>query len=213
MSGLRARLGLVLVALACGGVSPVDTSVEEQDCTTGFGSWESSPYVLPYPEGHSYRVSQGNCAKVVGAHGGKRRFAYDFDMPLGNPVTAARPGLVEVVIQQWPDNAGGRGQDNMVRVNHGDGTFADYVHLMQNGVRVQLGETVEQGDTLAASGNSGFSSGPHLHFHVEKYGTCTPSDPITGEGGCEAAPVNFSNTAPNPTGLVEGTSYRAGPIG
>ena len=94
----------------------------------------------------------------------------------------------------------------MVRVNHGDGTFADYVHLMQDGVIVENGMSVEQGDTIAHSGNSGFSSGPHLHFHVERYGTCNPIE------GCISAPVNFRNTTPNPTGLVTGQVYAAGPI-
>ena len=119
-------------------------------------------------------------------------------------VIAARGGFVEVVIEQWPDVAGGRGQDNMVRINHGDGTFADYVHLMQDGAIVEPGMTVQQGDTLASSGNSGYSSGPHLHFHVERYGTCNPID------GCLSVAVNFRNTRANPIGLVEGQAYLAG---
>lgn len=207
---------LILIFLSWAGCSDGEMVRPEgtaQDCETGFGPWELSAYVLPYPEGHAYRMSQGNCAKLVGAHGGKRRFAYDFDMPLGSPVIASRDGLVEVVIRQWPDVAGGRGQDNMVRINQGDGTFADYVHLMQDGALVEVGDIASQGDTIAFSGNSGYSAGPHLHFHVERYGTCTPIDPSTGAGGCQSVPVNFRNTDPNPTGLVTGRTYEAGSVG
>ena len=205
MTTRTASLGLAagaVIVLACE-ADPVLPTLVEQDCENGFSAWESSLYVLPFPEGRSYRVSQGNCAKLTGAHGGKRRFAYDFDMELGDPVIAARGGLVEVIIEQWADVAGGRGQDNMVRINHGDGTFADYVHLMQDGAIVELGMTVQQGDTLASSGNSGYSSGPHLHFHVERYGTCNPTD------GCQSVPVNFRNTRANTFGLVEGQVYLA----
>lgn len=204
-----------LVAMACSADEPVLAPADQPlgDCVSGFGPWETSRYVLPYSAGERYRVSQGNCAKTVGAHGGKRRFAYDFDMPIGTAVVASRPGLVEVVIERWPDVTGGRGKDNMVRVNHGDGSFADYVQVRQNGVVVSTGDRVQQGDTVAFSGNSGFSSGPHLHFHVELHGTCTPTDPVTREGGCQSAPVNFSNTIANPTGLVTGQFYEAGTTG
>ncbi|WP_277619852.1 M23 family metallopeptidase [Chryseobacterium angstadtii] len=47
---------------------------------------------------------------------------------------------------------------------HPDGTFAQYYHLKQNGVKVNIGDQVKKGDVIGLSGNTGWSKGPHLHF-------------------------------------------------
>ena len=57
----------------------------------------------------------------------------------------------------------GIGTENWVFIQHADGTVMQYVHLTQNGVLVSVGESVAQGQTIAISGNTGCSSGPHLH--------------------------------------------------
>ncbi len=47
-----------------------------------------------------------------------------------------------------------------------DGSFAEYVHLAQHSTTVSLGDHVEAGQRIAASGNTGWTTGPHLHFAV-----------------------------------------------
>ena len=90
-------------------------------------------------------------------------------MPTGTRACAARDGTV-VAFRQ--DSAVGAPREkyenaaNYVVVQHDDGTFAEYLHLKQNGVAVSLGQKVKAGETLGFSGSTGFSSEPHLHFAV-----------------------------------------------
>jgi len=58
------------------------------------------------------------------------------------------------------------GAANIVRILHDDGTHAVYAHLNWNSIRVRPGDHVERGEYIADSGNTGFSSGPHLHFEI-----------------------------------------------
>ena len=54
----------------------------------------------------------------------------------------------------------------MVVIQHEDGTRAGYWHLQQNGVLVNVGDTIKQGQPIALSGKTGYSAIPHLHFLV-----------------------------------------------
>lgn len=110
------------------------------------------------------------------------KYAVDFTMPVGTGVFAMRDGVVVAVEESHPDLPVGadgqtsppptdadRDKANIVRVRHADGTFAQYVHLKQNGVDVAVGDAVTAGTTkLGDSGNSGHSTGPHLHVVVFK---------------------------------------------
>jgi murein DD-endopeptidase MepM/ murein hydrolase activator NlpD len=55
---------------------------------------------------------------------------------------------------------------NFILVLHDDGTLGEYMHLAPHGVRVHAGQRVVRGQLLAASGNTGYSTAPHLHFKV-----------------------------------------------
>ena len=53
---------------------------------------------------------------------------------------------------------------------HSDGTTGEYFHLERGSVQVRVGERVARGQRLARSGNTGFSTAPHLHFGVYRTG-------------------------------------------
>lgn len=90
-------------------------------------------------------------------------FGIDFDAPVGTAVKAAQDGRVIEVTGGW---AGGFG--NSILVDHGGGVTTRYAHLSQ--IDVSAGETVSQGQVIGHSGNTGFSTGPHLHFETRVRG-------------------------------------------
>jgi murein DD-endopeptidase MepM/ murein hydrolase activator NlpD len=126
-------------------------------------------YRLPYRKGKTFSVLQGWHGAF--SHRGSNEFAIDFDCPVATHVVAARDGVVVAT------NAGATGHGttpqylelsrvNFVLVLHDDGTLGEYMHLAPSGVEVQPGQRVKRGDEIALSGNTGFSSTPHLHFQV-----------------------------------------------
>lgn len=160
----------------------------------GYADWQTAAYVLPYPIGKSYPVYQGNC--TLGGHHGVYQYSYDFLMPIGTLVTAARAGVVVAIEAGFRD---GDPAENWVAIQHDDGTVASYSHL--HSLVAYLGDQIAAGDPIGLSGNTGQTGGvPHLHFHVSA--CIQPKD-------CGTLPVTFSNTDPNPSGLIEGLSYLA----
>jgi murein DD-endopeptidase MepM/ murein hydrolase activator NlpD len=108
-------------------------------------------------------------------------------MPVGSDIVAARGGIVvEVASTNYRggfDTSRDGAEANMVRILHDDGTFGIYAHLNWNSIRVQPGDTVKRGEYIADSGNTGFSTGPHLHFVVvQNKGLRIVSVPILFEG-------------------------------
>jgi Peptidase family M23 len=129
-----------------------------------------SPYKLPFPGGQSSWVIQGNNSSFN--HEGKEKHAWDFRRRCGTPVLAARGGTVVSVIDR-NDGNGSDKPNNEIKVDHGDGTSARYLHIQQNSARVRSG-TVRQGDELAKVGNVGNSLTGHVHFVVERGGSSIP---------------------------------------
>jgi len=126
-------------------------------------------YRLPYKKNTSIVVSQGFDGRH--SHFGRNKYAIDFAMSEGSVVYAAREG--KVVETKSDSNIGGLGKKyswhgNYIKVEHKDGTLAIYYHLQQHGVFVKVGEMVQRGQKIGKSGNTGNSSGPHLHFSVFK---------------------------------------------
>lgn len=95
--------------------------------------------------------------KTQGIHG---RNAVDFGAPVGTPIYAAASGTV--IISRAGAWNGGYG--TYVVIKHSNGTQTLYSHNSSN--KVVVGEYVNKGDMIALSGNTGKSTGPHLHFEV-----------------------------------------------
>ncbi len=124
-------------------------------------------YLLPFAHGTKHRVTQGYNGRFT--HFGENRYAVDFDLDIGTPIKAARGGLVVEVRQD--STVGGQdarftGMANYVLVQHDDGSFGNYAHLKPGGAAVTVGRRVSAGELIGFSGNTGRSSGPHLHFDV-----------------------------------------------
>ena len=100
----------------------------------------------------------------------QNRHALDFAADIGTPVLAARAGTVMQVEAGFRASglAGdARGRANFIRILHDDGSMALYAHLAVNGVQVRIGQQVQAGQRIGLSGNTGFSTGPHLHFALQ----------------------------------------------
>jgi len=125
------------------------------------------PYKYPLPwRGGPFRQTQG--ANGQYSHfTAKGRYAVDIAMPEGTPIIAARGGMV-VKVENEQSGRGNNPAGNFVRVLHDDGTMGVYLHLMQGSAVVREGQRVATGERLARSGNTGNSTGPHLHFVVQR---------------------------------------------
>jgi len=151
------------------------------------------PYRAPFATARSFTVSQAAPDAITHRDAGSRD-AVDISMPVGTAVHAAREGLVINVAHKF--FRGGTTQEvrdeaNFVQVLHDDGTTAIYAHLQLDTVRVRPGQRVSRGEYIANSGNTGYSSGPHLHFVVlRNAGLKSESLPVSfaGAGGAGVTP-------------------------
>jgi murein DD-endopeptidase MepM/ murein hydrolase activator NlpD len=127
-------------------------------------------------------------------------YAVDVAMPIGTDIMAARGGVVfDVAASNFRgglDPARDGPAANVIRILHDDGTYAIYAHLNTNSIRVRPGDRVQRGQYIADSGNTGFSSGPHLHFAVVRNaGMAIESVPVTFMGQNSATIVPATGTA------------------
>ncbi|MBS3147396.1 M23 family metallopeptidase [Candidatus Woesearchaeota archaeon] len=107
------------------------------------------------------------------AHFAHFKHAIDFVIPEGSLVLSVRAG--KVVDMKFDSNKGGLNPKyndvkylNYITLQHAGGEYSQYAHLKFKGALVKLGETVRKGQSIALSGNTGFSSTPHLHFMIFK---------------------------------------------
>lgn len=148
------------------------------DYKSSYGWVRGSPFVkhddeyiygLPVAKGSSVGVSQGYHGDT--SHKGLSAYAIDFPLPMGTSIYAARNGIVVGV--EVSNNYGGpspqyRPYANYVIIEHDDGTMGNYYHLKQGGTAVRVGDKVTKGQLIAYSGNTGYTTAPHLHFSVSK---------------------------------------------
>jgi len=126
---------------------------------------EDYKYTLPFAKDKEVQVYQGYGGGF--SHQGEN--AIDFGLNVGEQVFAARSGIVYKVEESHSKSCKERScleYNNVIMVYHEDGTSAEYVHLKKNGSAVKVGDLVDKGQLIGYSGNTGWSSGPHLHFMV-----------------------------------------------
>jgi murein DD-endopeptidase MepM/ murein hydrolase activator NlpD len=133
------------------------------------------------------------------------RYAVDIAMPVGTPILNARAGVVMEAIGEYfwaGENLSYYGpRSNLIRILHDDGTMALYAHIQRGSLTVKEGQRVSAGEMIARSGNSGFSTGPHLHFCV-----------LINQG-MDVVSLPFMFSGPGGQGIVPmaGTYVSAGP--
>ena len=116
---------------------------------------------------YMFPVTNWNVTSNFGYRWGRLHAGTDVGVPIGTTVRASRGG--QVVTAGW---VGGYG--NCVIIDHGDGVSTRYGHLSE--VTVSVGQYVDQGEQIALSGNTGRSTGPHLHFEIRINGEAV--DPL-----------------------------------
>ncbi|MFF7793192.1 peptidoglycan DD-metalloendopeptidase family protein [Streptomyces sp. NPDC007991] len=174
---LAAGLG-VSVALGAGVASAADTpaasatahAVQVQDAVQKAAKKAKPSWIDPvkkYTLSASFAQSGGMWQHK---HSGQ-----DFAVPSGTQVLAAHGGTV---VKAGGNGAGdGPAYGNAIVIKHGNGTYSQYAHLSK--IEVRIGQVVKTGQEIARSGNTGNSSGPHLHFEIRttpNYGSAI--DPV-----------------------------------
>ncbi len=162
---------------------------------------DSFAYRFPFKKGGSFRLDQGYGGEY--SHQGDELYSLDFNMPIGTPVYAARSGLVIELEEKFTKSGADKNlmsEANFVSVLHNDGTFAVYSHLKKNGVTVQLGQQIQPGQQIGLSGDTGYSTGPHLHFAVMK---------TKVGGGYITLPTKFATQQGIVSRLEKGQMYKA----
>ncbi|MDX1572096.1 MAG: M23 family metallopeptidase [Xanthomonadales bacterium] len=141
--------------------------------TPGDPEAQPEPYLYrpPFRAGARFYIGQafGGIASHQEPHG---YHAVDLTMPEGTPVLAARGGIVmnaqEDFFKGGKDMKRYGARANNVRILHADGTMGVYAHLQVESVAVKPGQAVAAGELLGLSGSTGYVTGPHLHFVIQR---------------------------------------------
>lgn len=119
------------------------------------------------PSGYYMRPVPGVITSPYGSRRGGFHYGIDMRGTRGTPVIAAASGIVVEVVNGCVEgrrSCGGR-YGNYILIEHPNGTSTRYAHLSK--VSVFVGKQVSQGEQIGKVGNTGRSSGPHLHFQIE----------------------------------------------
>jgi murein DD-endopeptidase MepM/ murein hydrolase activator NlpD len=163
-----ARQTLVRVAVEGTGEGGPAVCLDSRTRISGAVHNPPRPYRAPFAIGSTYAVSQAYPTRITHTTADSQ-YAVDIALPDGTPVYSAREGTVINVRHDSFRNgmsAAMLDQANVIEILHEDGTIAIYAHLHWDSIRVRIGERVTRGQYIADSGNTGFTSGPHLHFAV-----------------------------------------------
>ena len=161
---VRVRNGVATAPLSTDTVSL--RSFQQQNVSPALPPLGGVDNYLPNPTSISAKgfiwPARGKLTSGYGWRWGRMHKGVDIAAPIGTPIIAAAPGVV--VKAGW--NSGGYG--NLVDIQHTDGTVTRYGHNKR--VLVRAGQIVQQGQQISEMGNTGFSTGPHLHFEVHPMG-------------------------------------------
>ena len=163
---MRSRLFLLLFPIQCFSQGYYST----EDLKAGkFKEDSSYIYSLPFESNKKVFLVQGYESKIF-SHKGER--ALDFKVKQGTKICAARDGIV-TGLREDSDKGGLKKEHlsdgNYIAIRHNYGSVAYYWHLQKDGVTVNIGDSVKAGQWIGLSGNTGYSSFPHLHFEVQGY--------------------------------------------
>ena len=122
-------------------------------------------YTLPFQVKKKVLLIQGY--ESMFSHKGEK--ALDFKVKNGTKVYAARNGIVTAT-REDSDKRGLKPENlsdgNYILIQHEDGSVANYWHFQKESVLVNVGDTIQAGQLIGLSGNTGYSAFPHLHFEV-----------------------------------------------
>ena len=160
---------IVLSPLALSGQQPAIVSYSVNDLKNGkFKEDNSYIYSLPFKTEKKIFLIQGY--ESAFSHKGEK--ALDFKVKKGTTICAARSGVV-IGLREDSDKGGLKDKNlsdgNYISIRHNDESVAYYWHLQKDGVLVNIGDTVQTGQPIGLSGNTGYSAFPHLHFEVQGY--------------------------------------------
>ena len=140
------------------------------ECVSDYVVWGN----IPFEMGTNVSITQAFMGAFT--HHEDGAYAVDFaygDVEEGTPVVAYKSGIIKEIKEDSDVNCIDEGIDiedcahsNYVIIDHGDFTFATYGHLQQNSVDVEVGDSVGSGHQIGKVGNTGYSTGPHLHLEV-----------------------------------------------
>ncbi|MDX2002195.1 MAG: M23 family metallopeptidase [Chitinophagales bacterium] len=129
----------------------------------------SIPAIMPVANKNLTRVASGYGFRIHPIYKTRKmHYGMDFNAPIGTPIFATGDGVVKEA------NFDSRGFGNHVIVDHGFGYETVYGHMSR--ITVRPGQKVKRGDQLGLVGNTGTSTGPHVHYEVHKGGQ--PINPI-----------------------------------
>ncbi|MBK8110142.1 MAG: M23 family metallopeptidase [Saprospiraceae bacterium] len=129
------------------------------------GHHHDDNYVYDLPVSQPIKIIQGYGGRF--SHADKK--ALDFGIKEGSNVLAAREGIVLETKGDGKHNCLEKGcekEGNYIKILHADGSVASYYHLQYKGIGVNVGDPIKKGQVIGRTGNTGFSSEPHLHFEV-----------------------------------------------
>ena len=160
------------------------------------------PYRFPFGKASGFLVTQAYPDTITHTDPSSQ-YAIDFAMPIGTHIDAARGGVVIEIASDFFEAGVDAAKDgpraNVIRILHDDGTMSLYGHLNWNSIRVKPGQRIERGEYIADSGNTGFSTGPHLHFVVQR----------NRGGAIISLPIEFETASGAPVGVRSGERYTA----